>query len=168
MEQAFLDAVSFHELKRRLLTTVVENFDTSSEFYDPAYFKMLTEKTIQALELPTFKIDVSQHLVALGNGFSGEVREASSKAEMKNKLATYTGRILDEISARFTEEVKAFKVSLEKIEANFTDNLLENINAEYEVVLTQFENKEAEIQKLREGMIKIEEVITFKMGVTVN
>lgn len=52
VEQAFLDAISFHELKRRLLTTVIENFDTGSEFYDPAYFKLLTEKQFKQWNYP--------------------------------------------------------------------------------------------------------------------
>lgn len=159
VEQSFLDAISFHELKRRLLTTVIENFDTGSEFYDPAYFKLLTEKTIQAMELPTLKIDISQYLSSLGNSFSGEVRDANSKTEMKNKLATYISQLLDEISSRFTAAVKDFKVSLEKIEEGFTNELLKNINTEYEIVLTQFENKEVEIQKLREAIQKIENII---------
>lgn len=164
VDQAFLDAISFHELKRRLLTTVIENFDTGSEFYDPAYFKILTEKTIQAMELPTLKIDISQYLSVLGNSFSGEVRDANSKAEMKNKLATYISQLLDEISQRFTTEVKVFKGSLEKIEIIFTDELLKNINAEYEVILAQFENKEIEIQKLREGVQKIESLLQLQVA----
>jgi len=156
VEQTFLDAVSFHELKRKLLTTVIENFDTGSEFYEPAYFKLLTEKTMQAIEIPTFKIDISQYLSTLADSFSGEVRDASSKAEMKNKLASNVGEILEEISIRFTEEVKSFKENLVFVEENFTNRLLKNITDEYEVVLTQFENKEIEINKLREGIQKIE------------
>ncbi|WP_107842108.1 dynamin family protein [Metasolibacillus meyeri] len=159
VEQAFLDAVSFHELKRKLLTTVIENFDTGSEFYEPAYFKLLTEKTIQAIEIPVFKMDISQYLSTLGSSFSGEVRDASSKVEMKNKLASYVGEILEEISNRFTDEVKAFKEKLLFIEDNFTSELLKNITDEYEIVLTQFENKETEIKKLRDGIQKIEHLI---------
>lgn len=79
------------------------------------------------MELPTLKIDISQYLSSLGNSFSGEVRDANSKAEMKNKLATYISQLLDEISSRFTTEVKVFKVSLEKIEASFTDELLKTL-----------------------------------------
>ena len=54
---------------------------------------------------------------------------------------------------------KKEKVRLEKIEAGFTNELLKNINTEYEIVLTQFENKEVEIQKLREAIQKIENII---------
>ena len=83
------------------------------------------------------------------------MRDASSKAEMKNKLASNVGEILEEISIRFTEEVKSFKENLVFVEENFTNRLLKNITDEYEVVLTQFENKEIEINKLREGIQKL-------------
>ena len=52
------------------------------------------------------------------------MRDASSKAEMKNKLASNVGEILEEISIRFTEEVKSFKENLVFVEENFTNRLL--------------------------------------------
>ena len=156
VEQAFLDAVDFHQLKRRLLTTVVENFDTSSEYYEPAYFKLLTEKTIQAIEIPVVKIDISSSLTNMANSFSGEIRDASSKTEMRNKLASYISELFEEISNQFVQEMKAFKEKMTLIDTTFTDQLLKTITDEYETVLAQFEDKEQEIQKLREGLNVLE------------
>ena len=79
VEQAFLDAVDFPQLKRRLLTTVIENFDTSS------------------------------YLTNMANNFLGEIRGASSKTEMRNKLASYISELFEEISNQIVQEMKAFK-----------------------------------------------------------
>lgn len=160
VEEAFQETIDFHQLKRRLLTTVIENFDTSSEYYDPAYFKLLTEKTIQAIELPVINIDISEYVQSMASGFSGEVRDASSKAEMRNKLSSYISNLFDEISSQFVREIKTFKEKMMEIDSQFTAQLLKNITDEYEIVLEQFNDKEQEIAKLREGIAVLENLYT--------
>lgn len=160
VEEALQETIDFHQLKRRLLTTVIENFDTSSEYYDPAYFKLLTEKTIQAIELPVINIDISEYVQSMASGFSGEVRDASSKAEMRNKLSSYISNLFDEISSQFVREIKTFKEKMMEIDSQFTAQLLKNITDEYEIVLEQFNDKEQEIAKLREGIAVLENLYT--------
>lgn len=163
VEEAFQEAIDFQQLKRRLLTTVIENFDTSSEYYDPAYFKLLTEKTIQAIELPIIKMDISEYIEAMGSDFSGEVRDANSKAEMRIKLSTHISQLFDEISSQFIREIATFKAIMNDIDNNFTTQLLENITQEYELVIEQFNSKEQEITKLQEGIAVIENVTSNKV-----
>ncbi len=46
IEQGFVETTDVQSLKQHLLKVVVENFDASDENYDPAYFRLLTERTL--------------------------------------------------------------------------------------------------------------------------
>lgn len=163
VEEYFQKTLDFHQLKNRLLNTVIENFDPGSEYYDPGYFKLLTEKTIQAIELPIIRINLSEYLKSMGNNFSGEVRNASSKAELQSKLSSHISQLFDEILIQFINEIKVFKEKLTAIDNNFTTQLLKNIIHEYEIVLARFNDKEKEILALQEGVKKLENLTAKKI-----
>lgn len=159
VEQAFYHSIDIPSLKRRLLQTVVEHFDASSEHYDPSYFKLLTEKTLQKIELPIIKIDISQYMNNMNSGFSGEIREASSKAEMRTKLSGIIMQLFEEILEQFKKELQKFKQEMQEIDNLFTSQLLTTITDEYNKVLEQFNNKEQEIERLEEVVKLLEEIL---------
>ena len=155
IEDTFYKSVDIASLKRKLLNIIVENFDASDENYDPAYFKLLAEKTLNNIELPVIKIDMSQSLSSVTAKFSGEIRNSSEKSNLKSMLADTISKLLDEISGKFVDELSIFKEKLQPIKNGFTDKLLKNINSEFNIVLQQFENKEAEIEKGKEFITEI-------------
>lgn len=159
IEDMFYKSVDIASLKSRLLNVIVKNFDASDESYDPAYFKLLVEKTLNDITLPVIKIDISEFLNSVAGKFSGEVRNSSEKSNLKSMLTGSISHLFDEITSKFVEELTSFKVKLEPIKNGFEDKLLVNINSEFNIVFQQFENKEYEIQKGKEFIDEINTLI---------
>ena len=150
IEQGFVETTDVQSLKHHLLKVVVDNFDASDENYDPAYFRLLTERTLNKIDLPIMKIDIDNYLAEMNSQFSGQIRDSSKRSELKNLLATSISRLFDTISTRFTQELTRFKVELDKIKDGFSKELLKDINADFEEILKECEDKEANIARLRE------------------
>lgn len=155
IENMFYNSIDISNLKRKLLNVIIQNFDISDDNYDPAYFKLLAEKTLNGMELPVIKIDVSLFLNSITSKFSGELRNLMEKSNLKITLANVISQLFDEITKKFVYELTYFKEKLETIKIGFADKLLENINSEFNIVMHQFENKEAEINKNKEFITQI-------------
>ena len=150
IEQGFVETTDVQSLKQHLLKVVVENFDASDENYDPAYFRLLTERTLNKIDMPVMKIDVEDYLSALSAQFSGEIRDSSKRSELRSLLASSISKLFDAISDQFTKEVTRFKGELDKIKDSFSEELLKDINADFEAILKECENKEVSIARLKE------------------
>ena len=149
IEQGFVETTDVQSLKQHLLKVVVENFDASDENYDPAYFRLLTERTLHKIDMPVMKIDVEEYLSTLSAQFSGEIRDSSKRSELRNLLSASISKLFDSISDQFTHEVTRFKGELDKIKDGFSEELLKDINADFEDILKECENKEASIAHLK-------------------
>lgn len=147
IEETFYKAIDIKGLKRKLLNIIIENFDASDENYDPTYFKLLAEKTLNNIEMPIIKIDVSDFINNISSKFSGEIRNSSERANLKSILADSVSKLFENITDKFILELKKFKQELEPIKTGFSDTLLKNINDEFNIILEQVEDKEAEIYK---------------------
>ncbi|MDY4484769.1 MAG: dynamin family protein [Anaerovibrio sp.] len=150
IEQGFVETTDVQSLKQHLLKVVVDNFDASNENYDPAYFRLLTEGTLNKIDMPVMKIDVEDYLSVLNAQFSGEIRDSSKRSELRSLLASSISKLFDAISDQFTQEVARFKGELDKIKDGFSEELLKDINADFEAILKECENKEASIARLKE------------------
>ncbi|MGH4139470.1 dynamin family protein [Clostridium sp.] len=159
IEHMFYKSVDIASLKRKLLNVIIENFDASDENYDPAYFKLLAEKTLSDISLPVIKIDISEFLNSVAGKFSGEIKNSSEKSNLKSMLASAISHLFDEIIGKFVDELTSFKSELEPIKNGFAEKLLVNINSEFNIVLQQFENKEYEIQMGKEFITEINTLI---------
>ncbi|MGL4876413.1 MAG: dynamin family protein [Clostridium sp.] len=160
IEEVFYKSVDIQGLKRKLLNIIIEEVDTSDENYDAAYFKLLAEKTLNNIELPTIKIDSSKFINDISTQFSGEIRNSTEKSNLKSILSNTVGILFDKITEEFIMEQKRFKKVLQPIKENFLDNLLESINSEFSVILEQYESKENEIRKYE----KIHSLIVKEMS----
>lgn len=158
IENTFNKVLDVAALKRQLLGTVVENFDSSNDFYDPAYFKLLVERTLNSIELPVIKIDVTGVIDSVSSQFSGEIRDSAMKANLKSILSQVIGDLFDDISQRFSEEVNSFKAKIDEIKNEFSDKLLKNINEEFSLVIEKFADKENEIERYKEFVNKIRRI----------
>ncbi|MDY4573504.1 MAG: dynamin family protein [Intestinibacter sp.] len=163
IEKTFDKAVNLSDLKRRLLNIVVDQFDTADENYDAGYFKMLAQKTINDINFPIIKIDVQDYLNEISSKFSGEVTNSSDKSNLKMILGNTISKLLDVITDKFSDEVQSMKANLNNIKASFVDNLLKNIEDEFNIILQQCENKEAEIKNNKEFVKLVEGILNDEM-----
>lgn len=147
IEETFYKAIDIKGLKRKLLNIIIENFDTSDENYDPSYYKLVAEKTLNNIEMPVINIDISDFINNISSKFSGEIRSSSEKSNLKSLLADSISKLFEDITCQFILELKNFKKELELIKTGFSDTLLKNINDEFNIVLEHVEDKEAEISK---------------------
>lgn len=145
VEKVFSDALQLKELKRKLLNVVVNNFDMGSADYDASLFRIMVEETISSIEFPVFNMDISNEMNKITAGFSGEITSTKEKTGLSAALAGAISNIHDQLSNKLTSTVKSFKKEMSEIANKVQDNLLENINKEFEALLSQCENKEKEI-----------------------
>ncbi|MGL5714131.1 MAG: dynamin family protein [Paraclostridium sp.] len=158
IENSFNKSLDMNSMKRKLLNIIIEEFDVSDENYDPMYFKLLVEKTLNTIELPIIKIGISNFIEGISSNFSGEITDSSEKSELRKIVFKVISNLFDDISKTFEDETKEYKKLLESIKNKFSDALLENISSEFEIILKQFENKENEIKKGKE-MLEVFEYI---------
>ena len=145
VEKVFYDALELKEIKRKLLNVVVQNFDMGSEKYDSALFRIMVEETVAKIEFPVFNIDISDTMNGIAAKFTGELTSAGQKTELTTSLSKAISRIYDELSKKLTTSVSEFKADLKAISKDVENSLLENINKEFETLLSQYEHKEKEI-----------------------
>jgi len=149
IERAFADSIELKSLKQQLLRLVVDNFDAGVEDYDPAYFRLLAERSLNNIELPVIHINVDGYLSSLAGKWSGEVRDASDRSALQAALGHAISQLFDNISARFTEEVPRLKSHLDTIRDDFGSDLLRNMNTEYEKLQESCADKERSIERLK-------------------
>ena len=152
IENSFMRAVDIRRTKRSVMNTILENFDTYDENFDVAQFRHIVEMTLNQLEFPVFKLDVSSYLDSISGKFSGEVKDAHSRNNLQNTLANVIEGLFNEVSAKFTTEVTSFRTKINNMKNSFAVSLLKNINNEYEKLQKQFANKEAEIENYRKAI----------------
>lgn len=147
IEDTIYKSIDISSLKKKLLNMVIENFDASDENYDPSYFKLLAEKTLNSIEIPVIKIDVSPFLKDISSKFSGEIRDSSEKSNLKTVFTDLMSKLFDQIAERLVMELSEFKSEINKIKDSFIHSLLNNINSEFDIILKQLEDKDVEIEK---------------------
>ena len=130
-----------------MLSTILENFDTSDENFDINSFRHIVEMTLNRIEFPVFKLDVSEYISSVSSRFSGEIRDSSKRAELQKTVSDTIDKVFDEISEQFLKETGTFKSKINDIKNSFENELLQNINDEYDKIQNQLKNKEQEIEK---------------------
>lgn len=155
VEDVFNKTIDIPKLKRKLLTVVLQNLDTSDESYDSSYFKLMVERILNDIQIPYIKIDVSDFLKDMSSKFSGEIKDTKEKEALRKLLSDCVEKLFDTIIEKLMSEMTCFRSKMSEIKVDFADKLLENINQEFNLILEQLENKESEIQKTK----KLQEVL---------
>ncbi len=150
VEEVFSEAIQLKEMKRRLLEVVISNFDLGSEKYDSSLFRIMVEEALSTIEFPVLDIDISDALNGIAGKFNGELTSAGEKTELTAALSHAISGIYGELSRKLEDEVRKFKQKMDGIRHNVEDNLLADINREAEVLISQCEDKENEINALKE------------------
>ena len=160
IEEVFTEALQIKEIKRKLLNVVVNNFDMGSEKYDSSLFRIMVEETVSTIEFPIFNIDISDAMNSIAGKFSGELTSAGQKTELSTALSNAISRIYDELCNQLGSSVKKFKDELLDIAHKVQDNLLTNIEGEFEELMSQCENKDKEISGYKEYVAILEKELS--------
>ena len=150
VEEVFSDALQLKEIKRKLLNIVVDNFDMGSEKYDCSLFRIMVEEAVSAIEFPVLDIDISEAVNGIAGKFTGELTSADEKTKLSEALTKALSRIYEELSKKLDQSVKQFKTEMNEIRIKIEENLLSDISREFEALLSQCENKEKEINILKD------------------
>lgn len=155
-EAIFIETASIASLKRHLLGMIVNNFDTAKENYDSAFFKLITEKTLNEIEFPIIKLDFTDKQNEITSKFTGEITSGSQKTILQQVLSQTISKIFDEVIILVEKEVKSFKINLDKITEKLMFELLKNIQSEFDEICCKFEDKEKQIDKTQKYILILE------------
>ncbi len=142
-------------LKYKLINVVIENLDISNDKHDAEYYKLLVEKTLQNIKIPTIVFSTTSFENSITSQFSGEVKGNSMKANLRAKLSEAIYGVGEEMCKRLEDEVVKFRDNMNGAKEEFINSLLKEVNSELNTVIAQFENKENEIERYNMLITKI-------------
>ena len=155
IEEMFSETIQLKEMKRKLLTVIINNFDMGSEKYDPAFFRLLVEEKINAIEFPVIQLDISEATDRFVAKFNGEITSVAEKNNMQHAMQSTVTSLFETISNQLMQQVKSFKAEMNGIAGKLTVSLLASIELEFEELLQKYENREQEIEKYRDYIYKL-------------
>ena len=142
IETAIHKVVDVKTVKRKLLQAILDNFDSGDENFDINHFRLLAETALNRIEFPVIKLDVSPFVQKISSQFTGEVKDSSDRAKLQSLLSETMDKLFENVSEQFMKEVSAFRTSLDAMQSNFSTELLEQIQQEFEMLSAQVEDKE--------------------------
>ena len=150
VEEVFGQALQLKTIKRRLLGMVASRFDLGNEKYDASLFRILVEETVNGIRFPVFHMDISDAMASIAGRFNGELTSAGEKTALTAALSKAISRIYEELCDALEEKVSLFRKELGEIGRKTEENLLQGITEEFETLLCQCQNRDAEIAGLQE------------------
>lgn len=146
IEEIFQGIIEMKAYRRRLLETVIRNFDASDESFDANYFRIIVQNALNSIEFPEVHIDVSKELAEIGNRFSGEVRSSSEQDKFRSLLSETVERLYSSIVQKVDTTIRNFQKAMYDIEKTLSGGILEKIAEEFEVIKNAISCKEKEIK----------------------
>ncbi|MBE5927671.1 MAG: hypothetical protein E7270_12010 [Lachnospiraceae bacterium] len=147
IELAFNKSLDIAVLKNRLLSIIVENLDALGDNFDSSYYRLLVEKTLQGIRIPTIEFPTTTFEEIITSEFTGEIKSNSMKSNFKKVLSDTIYDVREGICKKLEREVMRFEDVIQDLKVNFAEKLLEDINKELNLVIGNFENKEAQIER---------------------
>ena len=142
IESSFHKAIDIKNVKRKLMQTVLDNFDSTDESFDINYFRLIVETTLNGIEFPVIKLDINPFIQKISSQFSGEVKDSEDKAKLQNLLSDTMDKLFENVSDQFTKSITLFRSSLDAMQTNFSTELLHQIQQEFDSLCKQIEDKE--------------------------
>lgn len=147
IEKAFHKSIDSAYIRHELLKMVADNLDLSGENYDADYYKLLVERTIQGITIPTMQFSAANYEGMITAQFNGEIKGNANKSNFRAELGKVIDSICEEICRALESEVRRFKEQIMNLRDNFAQKLIEDLNREMNLLEEQFNNKEAEIEQ---------------------
>lgn len=145
IEDIFVKIVNMKEYRRKLLNTVIQNFDTSDKNFDVNYFKSIVQRAINRIDFPEVHINVDRELEEISSRFSGEIRSSASQDEFRNLLSCTVETLYAKIIEKVDVTIREFSDSMQEIQDTLCDNILNNIEQEFTKIKDAIESKDQEI-----------------------
>ena len=158
IENGFSRGTEISNLKRKLLTLILKNFDSADTSFDPAYFRLLTERTLNKIDLPVIKLNTDSYLNSISSRFSGELRDSYAHSQIRSLLADIISKLFDAISETFTAEIVKYKQAMDLIKDNFAEHLLTDINKEFEEIKAACADKDKNVKILQNYIDTLEKL----------
>ena len=159
IEQAFNKSLDIAELKHKLLSIIIENLDSLGEKFDASYYKILVEKTLQGIKVPSIEFPTTQFEDIITNSFSGEIKSNSMKSNFKKVLSDTIYDIREGICKKLESEVMRFEDVLGELKQNFSVKLLGDIKTELNTIIEQSSDKDNKIAKYNQIISIVEELV---------
>ena len=150
IETVFTNAIKLKEFRKKLLDVIMNNFDMGSEKFDVSYFRSIVEETVNNIEYPVFKIDIGDDVKNITALFSGEITSAKEKTNLISSLGRAILSVNNKLIEEFGNKVQIFKKAMIANSHIVQDSLLNNISAEFKLLLEECENKNKEIAGYKE------------------
>lgn len=147
IEEVFRETIELKAYRRKLLETVIRNFDASEDGFDANYFRIIVQKALNSIEFPEVHIDVSKELAEIGNQFSGEVRNRSDQDKFRNLLSATIEKLYNSIVEKVDTTISEFQRAMSMVEKNLAENILKQVTTEFEGIKNAIADKETEINK---------------------
>ena len=160
IEDVFRETVDMKAYRRKLLETVIRNFDASDESFDVNYFRIIVQNALNSIEFPEVHIDVSRELSEIGNKFSGEVRSSSQQDNFRNLLAGTVERLYGSIVMKVDTTIHDFQKEMNEIKDRLCSDILEKIAKEFESIKLAIASKEEELAMGDNYITVLEDIIS--------
>ena len=158
IEHAFNKSLDIAELKHNLLSIIIENLDSLGESFDASYYRILVEKTLQGIKIPTIEFPTTQFEDIISSEFSGEIKSNSMKSNFKKVLSDTIYDVREGICKKLEHEIMRFEDVIEELKKNFSVDLLGDIQKELNTIIEQSSDKENKIQKYNQIIELIEKL----------
>lgn len=142
IESSFHKAIDIKNIKRKLMQTILDNFDTTDENFDINHFRLIVEVALNRIEFPVIKLDVAPFIQEISSKFSGEVKDSEDRAKLQGILSDTMDKLFENVSDQFTKFITLFRSSLDEMQTNFSTELLHQIQQEFDLLCRQIEDKE--------------------------
>lgn len=157
IETSIQKAVDIKTVKRKLLQTILDNFDSGDENFDINHFRLLAETALNRIEFPVIKLDVSPFLQKISSQFTGEIRDSNDRAKLQNLVSETMDKLFEDVSDQFVKTVTAFRISLDAMQDNFSTELLAQIQQEFDTLCVQVEDKEQAVAQYEKVLAMLSE-----------
>lgn len=158
IEEMFSKSMDIISIKSKLLNVIINNFDASSDMYDPGFFRLIAEQTLSKVEFPILRMDISDQQKKISDKFSGEVRDGGQRSELRELLSDAVNELLDISIERLKTETVLFLDELDEMKNHFVVELLKNIEDDYNKLIAKLENKNNEINNYNNLLALIKEI----------
>ncbi len=143
------ESIDLKNLKGKLLQTIVTHMDTGSTDFNPDQLRLIVQDTLNQIELPIFQVSLDDYLTQITDRFSGEVRDANDREQLKQIVSQCASDLINVLSQQIAAEVRAFKEKLGNLQDQFVDILLKDLTGEFDALEKQAAEKEKSIERLK-------------------
>ena len=149
MLAAFDDLIAPSTVSAGLRRELLRAIDPSSADFDPKGLRALVESSLTSLKLP--QLDFAEpDLESTFSGFSGEIKDSSDMARLREKLSTEVRQINDTLANRLQQAVTEASQTLESIAGQLHDRLTERLADDIARLRADMADKEKQIARLQE------------------